>query len=482
MAPDDSQPDQRDPIVARALGQVPVPPRPPDFLDRLDEALDAVDEERRSGPGSASTTTALPAPPLSRRGEAVPIDLTDSRTEPAVADLGAARRTKTGRRYRLLAAAAVAVIVAGVSVLAGDDGTTSTTAVEPADGGEQDPQPGGAAPTPEAEASRKAALESAVSAVMDWSRAVDNGDPDPAWKLMGPLSLAYLKAQGGWEDMLPAMAEGSFGRWYRNGLPTDLSAPPHRDTLGPVPTRVLVGGNKAGSVQVAFLPGTEDAAVVTLSAVLELEGSLDRAVDAFPLTRREDGVWQIEPFAFGPGDTPAEFVSPGLAPGGGLADVPEGFTLEVAAPGSDQVSVNGNFGEFRPMQPAGADRWVDPFSKGIPGGTGEYVVVTRGADFLTAHPARFFVRDSDPVACENIPFTPNSDDLAPDIKVISGDCAKAHRLVRHVHADLNHSFSDGPRIFTALGYECSVTVETEGLESGAYTCTNGPTKVTWSKT
>lgn len=469
--------NDRDPMIARALGQVPVLPRPPDFLDRLDDALDAVDEERRSPPAAAPAAIPSQPAPTTQPGATVPVDLTDPRSDNDVADLSARRHQKSGRRYRVLAAAAsVAVILGGVAVLTRDDGTGRST-IDPAGEGS-----GATATQPaEGESSRHAALQSAIEAVQAWSSALADGDGDAAWRLMGPLSQSYLTAQGGWDDMVTTMGEGSFTKWHRYELPP-LTAAPARAS-GDESTRALTGAAADGfTVRVAFLPDTEDVAVVTLSDVLELEGTRDRVLDSFPLTRDGDGPWQVEPFAFGPGETLADFIVPGLAEGGGLEDVERGFTLEVSAPGATGVFIDAEGGAFRSLERAGGERWTDSIVSGLPGGTVDYVVVTRGPDFITAHPVRFFVKGTQPSACPDIGFTPNSDDVAGDITIVSGDCAEAERLVRHVHEELKHSFFDGPSYFTAIGYECTVRTESEGLESGLYRCTNGDKLVRWRKT
>jgi hypothetical protein len=474
MGSHDDHDTERDPMIARALGQVPVPPRPADFLDRLDDALDAVDEERHTPRPAAPAASA----PRTQPGATVPVDLTDPKTE--VTDLAGRRHAKAGRRYRILAAAAsVAVILGGVAVLTRDDGTTTT--VEPA--GET---PGTGDPAQAADAAREAALRGAMDAVMTWSKAVSDGDSERAWSLMGPLSHRYLTASDAWDDMKVTLGEGSFGRWHRVGLPAGYSA-------DGAPLESIAGENEDGStVRAAFLPGTDDAVVVTLTGVFELEGNREEVLDAFPLTREGDGPWQIEPFAFGPGETLPEFVMPGLAAGGGLDDVERGFTLEVAGMGAEQVAVQVwaedrqdvkvADGTFQPMTETGQDRWTYQGASNLPAGSLHLVVVARGADFITAHPVELFVKGDQPTSCPNIGFTPNSDDAAGDITIVGADCAEAERVIRHVHEDLKHSFFDGPRYFTALGYECTVRTESEGLESGLYRCVDGATLIQWSKT
>jgi hypothetical protein len=369
------------------------------------------------------------------------------------------------------------VILGGVAVLARDDG--STTTVNPANPGTEEPGVAVEAQT--------TALRKAMEAVMTWSQAVGEGDSERAWSLMGPLSQKYLIDSGAWDDMKVALGEGSFGKWHPGGMPTSLEGRPAGEGLD------VSGENQAGNkIRAAFLPGTEDAAVVTLSGVFELEGNREEVLDAFPLTRDGNGPWRIEPFAFGPGETTAEFVRPGPAEDGGLEDAERGFTLEVHgtdadtvavqvwAEEPDQVTVNAR--GFRAMETAGNDRWSAPFSKDLPPGSLQFVVVTRGPGFITTHPVDIFVKDGEPTACPNIGFTPNSDDVASEITISGGECAEAERVVRHVHEEMKHNFFDGPRYFTALGYECTVRTVSEGLESGLYRCTDGATLVSWRKT
>jgi hypothetical protein len=236
---------------------------------------------------------------------------------------------------------------------------------------------------------------------------------------------------------------------------------------------------------VVFLPGEERAAVVTLSGSVELEGyEEDRVTDSFPVVLDDGGNWRVEAFAFGPGETSADFKVPGVADRGGLEDVRPATVLEVFAPAGEVLVRLDHLDSLARMAPD-ADRTVWSYlpPKALAAGTHDILVVTRGEDYFTATTGDFFVLESDPVACENIGFTPNSEYLASQIRAVATDCAAADKLVRHVHRELRHDFSTGPRSFTALGYDCTVRLAQSELPTGIYSCIdNGAARVTWDKT
>lgn len=482
--------DQRsDPVIARALVSVPVPPRAPDFLDRLDDALDGVDGQTRPATAASSVIPPVPSVPLiTQRGETVPTDLTGTRPSAPVEDLTTRRRDRNSRRYRLLAAAAsVAVVIGGVAFLTADDGPTTTVAPA-ADGTGERGSDGAAAVHP-------SGLVAAFDAVMDWSRAVDEGRVDRSWELMGPLSHAYLSQEGRtWESMVLESAEGSHAAWHRSGvsLPREgRSDPVTGEPVLDVPeASISSGGDDGRRAVVQFLPGSDrTAAMVELGAPLELEGYPGHVTDAFPLALDDTGRWKIEAFAFGPGDTDAEYAVPAVSDRGGLEDLNPDAAVEVFAPDGD-VFVAFDTAPYRPMQPAGDGRWTSPH--GLAPGAHQITVVTRGETWFTAHPARTFVTDAEPASCENIAFTPNSEDLASRIEATGGDCSGAEQLVRHVHTEARHDFTAGPGWFTALPsrpadpvyhrFDCIVKTESFELPVGHYSCTDAALRVTWDKT
>jgi hypothetical protein len=85
-----------------------------------------------------------------------------------------------------------------------------------------------------------------------------------------------------------------------------------------------------------------------------------------------------------------------------------------------------------------------------------------------------------PTACDDIAFTPASDDMATDIVATGVSCAEATDLVRTVAGE--HNFYSGPRSFTASGWACTVATGTAApLPVGRYACALGEEEVTWTK-
>jgi hypothetical protein len=81
------------------------------------------------------------------------------------------------------------------------------------------------------------------------------------------------------------------------------------------------------------------------------------------------------------------------------------------------------------------------------------------------------------IACQNVSFTPNTDDAAGSIIATGTTCAEAEALVRKVGA------LGGPPGMEADGYVCAQTGQSDvGLASTEYECTNGPKKVTFNRT
>jgi hypothetical protein len=319
--------------------------------------------------------------------------------------------------------------------------------------------------------------------VMKWSAAVDENRAQQAWEGMGPGSQAYLTEQGGWDDMFAAMGEGSHAAWHRTELPQpepfSVDSPSGSQADGDVGG--LFGRSETGRVSVVNVPGDDRAAVVVLSAELELEGTAEHVTDAYPLVLDGAGQWRVEPFAFGPGETLARFVVPGTSERQ-LADMRPDATVVVAAPDGDVFVSFGYPSELHAMERRADGRWTHHAGPAFAFGRQDVLVVTRGDDWFTAHPARFFVAESEPVACESIGFTPDSEDMASEIRATATSCADAEELVRHVHSDMRHDFASGPRRFEALGYDCEVVTEEQELPVGHYSCIDAAARVTWDKT
>lgn len=85
------------------------------------------------------------------------------------------------------------------------------------------------------------------------------------------------------------------------------------------------------------------------------------------------------------------------------------------------------------------------------------------------------------VECPDIGFTPNSDDVAGNIKATGATCDEASALVREVRR--THNAYSGPRALERGGFTCSVVV-TDSLELpySTYTCVTGAKRVMWEKT
>ena len=82
--------------------------------------------------------------------------------------------------------------------------------------------------------------------------------------------------------------------------------------------------------------------------------------------------------------------------------------------------------------------------------------------------------------CANVGFTPNSDNVASAIVATGLTCAEAQALVRRVGPPLGPG---GPARAEADGFTCIRTGQSSaGLESATYECTNGPRKVSFTRT
>jgi hypothetical protein len=321
--------DERDDVVARALGSLPVPEHRPGFWERVDGAMEAIDAQQGTG---------------GQHGQGPEVDATATAE---VHDLTAAAR-RFPRRYQMLSAAAVvAVVLAGVAVL--DRGTGRKSEGVDRLGDSTTPTNVGRPDTRQ------------LGAVQDWSRAIDDGDAERAWDLMGPDSQAYLRAQGGWDRMVAEMAEGAHAAWSRTE-----------------------------NVRWEARQLDPASAVVTASGELELEGMREYRTEAYPVVTDAKGVWKVEPFAFGPGDSDAEFVNPPLGENG-LGGVGPEAVIEVDVISGSKVFVFLDGGGLESMKKQGERRWsYDPPGR-LSNGTHQVIVVTRGATWFTAHVAEFAV-------------------------------------------------------------------------------------------
>jgi len=83
------------------------------------------------------------------------------------------------------------------------------------------------------------------------------------------------------------------------------------------------------------------------------------------------------------------------------------------------------------------------------------------------------------LACADVGFAPQSDNIASHIVATGTSCPEAQALVRKVAAV--HDLTTGPREFTSGAFACSVVTEEVALPVGHYTCLEGAKKVTWDK-
>lgn len=372
----------RDPVVARALQDVPVPDHLPGFWEALDARLDELDAAAADLGADAGRVATTPPPVRGADRPAAPPGggRVDTSELPAVAALRPPAPPPARHRLRFLAAAAaVAVVALAAGLLVRDSGPTdeggelagtpeaTAAPTTPAPDGSRaetfaaDPteQPAGSTATGMAMDSAGAAVAgaaTAVDAVATFTDALGAGDLASARALLGPRTAARLAALGrDGEGLLVAMAEG-WGSWS--------GSPDRRLAEVPIPG--------AGSV-------------VVLEGTRAPEGRRERATHALPVVPAAGG-WLVEPMALGSrAEGPVELRSPAPAPDGWSPLSPGGAFVAVA-PGADAYwfSVDGG----PPIR--SADGRFDPPGDLAPG---EHLVVVAavGDGVFTATAARFAV-------------------------------------------------------------------------------------------
>jgi hypothetical protein len=84
--------------------------------------------------------------------------------------------------------------------------------------------------------------------------------------------------------------------------------------------------------------------------------------------------------------------------------------------------------------------------------------------------------------CQNVGFTPNSDNLASDIVAYGLPCAEAEAVVREVGGPLGPI--NGAPTGEAQGFTCVRTSQYEGrgLPTATYECTRGDQRITFTRT
>jgi hypothetical protein len=291
--------DDRDPLVVKALQDLPVPNHGPDFWRKLEERLSVV--EAPSAP-VAPGTPVVPTPDEQRVGDL-----------PVVAHLADHRRWRAPA-WIATAAAVIALVMAAATTLTSDEPPSEQVRITgPASDGQEAPAPTNPpATTTTAPTTPRAPDPSATpdAALLEWLAAVGTGDTDTAAALTGPRSKAYVDALtggAGIEGFLLEAGEG-YGAWADS---------PDRSTT-----------------EVDLDVEGEDITIVVVSGTWTGEGGTGFRVDAVPVVRSDDGTWLVEPWATDP-DTGGRLavLSPAAAEEGRFNGLDPDATLSASAPG-----------------------------------------------------------------------------------------------------------------------------------------------------
>ncbi|MGV3759939.1 MAG: hypothetical protein ACO1PW_10435 [Actinomycetota bacterium] len=263
----DHEPIEPDVLVQTALRLLPVPDHEPDFWARLEAALDAepapsiagrqakVEEgQAASGEKPGHPRPGGPdadGPDAAGRGASRPMEVIELVPGPVPGVVPVAMRRTSNLVLSVLAvAAAIAVVVAGASLVRSrvdDDPFEDETAAEAE----------GDASTTAGEAATFSAPadEPAAAAVVAWIDAIAAGEMEAAWELLGPESQAYWGSFEAFAAERTGFAEG-YGAW-RVADPTFLVTP---------------------------LEGTsEELVLVTLVGAVPQEGTTIHRADTFPV-------------------------------------------------------------------------------------------------------------------------------------------------------------------------------------------------------
>ena len=82
-----------------------------------------------------------------------------------------------------------------------------------------------------------------------------------------------------------------------------------------------------------------------------------------------------------------------------------------------------------------------------------------------------------PATCESVPFTPNSEDIASDVRAVGISCDEAEAFVRRAGA---RTSSGGPADLDVDGYRCVRTrTEEDPLPRSFYECSSGSKRVSF---
>ncbi|HEX4867664.1 MAG TPA: hypothetical protein VFV32_08540 [Acidimicrobiales bacterium] len=286
-------------VVRTALQLLPVPDHGPDFWYRVATDLDVEEALRLTADADAPAVPAAPVRARSPRRAAPPtVPLVELVPAP-----GAVPPTMRRRSNLVLSAvavaAAIAVVVAGTSLVRSRTGSDAATEV--AEGPEETTT--SEAPAASSSISTLAAPhdEPAVAAVVAWVNALGQGDVDAAWSALGPASQAHWGSKSAFTAERSGLAEG-YGAWS--------AADPDDILLTPLSSS-----------------GEGELVVVTLVGTLQQEGPEVARADAFPV-RIVDGTAKVELFAYA-GELEVVVPEP----------VPEGGRRPVVAPGDELVVV-----------------------------------------------------------------------------------------------------------------------------------------------
>ncbi|MDP1818319.1 MAG: hypothetical protein Q8K58_00310 [Acidimicrobiales bacterium] len=345
--------DERDPVVAKALGDIDVPGYEPGFFDRLDARLD---RERAVGPVPVIGT----AGDRSARGD-TPIELD---ADPRVVPLAPVRRAPRLRAARLLAVAAAVAVAAVVAWQARPDGDELRTASPTQTAA---PTTGSAAGTTDATASVPG--PSAEADLRAWIEAIAAGDVDEAVKRTGPRTAAYYKALGA--DLRGVMVE------YGEGYGAWADSPDLELTVLPL-----------GEV------GGQAVAAVVLSGTWNGEGGPRYRVEAIPVVQlRPGGSWTVEPAAFDPFTEGRLIVLSPPSGEDGLGGLPPEGTIDVSGDrgGAYWFSIDGA-PPTRIDSPGGEESVsFDPDDDALTSGTHSLVVAQVDEQNITAAAGTFTV-------------------------------------------------------------------------------------------
>ena len=342
--------DERDPVVARALGDIDVPDYEPGFWDRLDARLD---RERAVGP----------VPIIHASGERPGRDdgLIDLDAHPQTIPLAPIRRANRPRSARILAVAAVIALAAVIAWQARPDGDEVRTALPTATTAPTTDAAGRTEPT-----ARVATPEGDVRA---WIAAIAAGDVDAAIEGTGPRTVAYYEAlEADLRGVMVEYGEG-YGAWA-DSSDLEISVLPLGEVEGQSVAAVVLAGSWNG------------------------EGGPLYRVQAIPVVQRRGGDgWLVEPAAFDPLTEGRLIILSPPSGEGGLGGLPPDGTIEVSGDrgGAYWFSIDGAE-PTRIDRPGGEDSVsFDPDDDALTSGTHVLVVAQVDEQNITAEAGTFTV-------------------------------------------------------------------------------------------